>query len=272
MNLKFVILFVCVMIILTIFLCLCSTNKSKILNEYFTNPSSYLPIIIIAYNNLTFVKNFVNQLLHLPNPIIIVDNKSSYQPLLQFYDEIEKSTNHKIKVMKLRKNYGHRVYLSHKKLFPQVYILSDPDLQLNKDMPNNISDILYSLSEEYKKFKVGLCLDISDSHLFFPTKNYMGRKDMSIEKWEQKFWKNKIENPKYDLYDAPIDTTFTLVNWKYYNKNEYDAIRIGGEFTAKHLPWYDHYIQNNLEKDELEKMRIGDRSSSILKVLQESDD
>ena len=265
MIFEFLILFVCVIIILTIFSCLCSTNKS---NEYFTNLTD-LPIIIIAYNNLTFVKNFINQLLHLPNPIIIVDNNSSYQPLLQFYDEIEKSTNQKVKVMKLRKNYGHRVYLSKRKLFPQIYILSDPDLELNKNMPNNVSSILYDLSEEYKKFKVGLCLDISDSHLFFPTKNYMGRKDMSIEKWEEKFWKNKIENSRYELYDAPIDTTFTLVNWKYYNKNEYNAIRIGGEFTAKHLPWYDQYIQNNLEKEELEKMKIGDRSSSILKVLEQ---
>jgi hypothetical protein len=204
------------------------------------------------------------QLMDLPNPIIIVDNNSSYGPLLSFYDIISKEVQ-KVKVIRLRKNYGHEVYLERVDLFPAIYILSDPDLQLNKNMPRNVSEVLYKLSEDHKIFKVGLCLDISDSNLFIKTNNFPH--GHTILEWESQFWKHRVVHPKYELYRASIDTTFTLVNWKHYKGNTLQALRIGGKFTAKHLPWYQKYIENNVSFDELSKMRNGNRSSTILSVL-----
>jgi hypothetical protein len=225
-----------------------------------------IPIIIIAYNNFTFVQNFINQISHLPNPIMIIDNNSTYQPLLQYYKTL-KNSNKNIQIINLTMNYGHSVYYTRKDLFPQVYILSDPDLELNKKMPVNVSEILYDLSEKYKKFKVGLCLDISDSHLFLSTNNYNGAANMSIEKWEKKFWEKKLNDPNYELYDAAIDTTFTLVNWKYFKNNVYEAIRVGNQFTAKHLPWYDQYMNTHIPKDELKIMKKDNKSSNVIKLI-----
>ena len=51
---------------------------------------------------------------------------------------------------------------------------------------------------------------------------------------------NKIENNEYEMYAGWIDTTFCLYNKKYFyaGVNFLDAIRIAGNFTCKHLPWY----------------------------------
>ena len=254
-------------LLLVIILILLILNFIKCNNEKLTNLINIpnIPIVIIAYNNYTFVKNFIYQLLHLKNNIIIIDNNSTYKPLLSFYNYI--SNYYNIKVIKLNKNYGHEVYLKRKDLLPNIYILSDPDLKLNNNMPKNVSDILYNLSNHYKKFKVGLCLDISDSHLFINTTNYMNIKNMTIENWEKKFWEKKIINKKYELYNANIDTTFTLVNWNYYKNNKYDGIRIGKNFTAKHLPWYKNYIEYNIPNEELKFMKNNNTSSTIFNKI-----
>jgi FkbM family methyltransferase len=51
------------------------------------------------------------------------------------------------------------------------------------------------------------------------------------------FWKNKINDSDYELYTAGVDTTFCLINKKHiYNFD--NVIRVAGNFTSKHLPWY----------------------------------
>ena len=138
--------------------------------------------------------------------------------------------------------------------------MSDPDLELNKNLPDNFVDILYELSNKHKIYKVGFALDISDHENFLSCETYNGA---SIHNWEKQFWGNKIED-EYELYNANIDTTFSLINKKYFNGNHHEAIRIAGNFTAKHLPWYNNYIKNNIPKDELEIWRKNNKSSSIL--------
>jgi hypothetical protein len=58
-----------------------------------------------------------------------------------------------------------------------------------------------------------------------------------------------------------MDTTFCLINYNYLKENK---IRIAGDFTAKHLPWYKNFLKNNIPEDELEYWKDGNNSSSIL--------
>ena len=225
-----------------------------------------IPIVVISWNSLTFIKNFINQIKKLPNDIIILDNNSSYPALHKYYDILKNELGDKINIKQLKENYGHEVYLKRRDLLPDIYILSDPDLQLNPKMPLNVSDILYCISNKYNIFKVGLCLDISDHINFEETKNYMAP-NTTIKKWESQFWKKQIKNDIYELYDADIDTTFSLVNWHYYNENKYKGIRIGNNFTAKHLPWYKNYYENNFTKEELYYLKKNNKSSTIIKLL-----
>ena len=236
-------------------------KNNNVNNEYFTNE---IPIVIICWNNYYFVKNFVSQLLKYDNPIIILDNHSDYPELLDYYKEIKTELKDRIDIRMLDKNYGHKVYITLKDTLPNVYILSDPDLQLNDDMPKNFSEILLKLSDKYKSYKVGVALNIEDHDKFIKCDNYT--KDKNIHDWELQFWKNKINDDEYELYYADTDTTFCLINnnYNYNNNHNNNNIRIANNFTAKHLPWYEDYIKNNISQKEIDHWKSNNKSSSIL--------
>ena len=85
----------------------------------------------------------------------------------------------------------------------------------------------------------------------------------NIYDWESQFWNNKIIDKNYELYKANIDTTFCLINNNYIN-NGTSNIRIAGEFTAKHLPWYKNYIIDNISKEEIDIWKKNNISSTLL--------
>jgi FkbM family methyltransferase len=139
--------------------------------------------------------------------------------------------------------------------------LTDPDLKFNKNIPTNFIEILANLSDKYETSKIGFALDISDHELFFLTTNYVH--NVSIYEWEKQFYEFKIWEKKFyefeiadnkiELYEAGIDTTFCLINKKNILNDFSLKIRVGGDFTAKHIPWYrdnevynvyDNYINN----------------------------
>jgi len=231
-------------------------------NDILTDTNE-IPFVIICWNNLTFVKNFVNQIKKYNRKIIILNNNSTYEPLYEYFTEIKNELGDKIEIKLLDQNYGHKVYITLKHILPDIYILSDPDLQLNENLPDNFVEILYNLSNKYKIYKIGFALDLSDKEHFLQCENYS--MNTSIYNWELQFWQNKIDNDEYELYSASIDTTFCLVNTKYF-AGDYltPAIRIAGNFTTKHLPWYKDYIKNNIPKEEIEIWRKNNKSSSIL--------
>ena len=224
-----------------------------------------IPIVVICYNNYFFVKNFVNQIKKYKNPIILLDNNSNYHKLLDYYKEIKNELGNKIDIRIFNENYGHKVYLKLKNELPNIYILSDPDLELNKNMPENFAEILLNISNKYKYYKVGSALNINDKDLFITCENYTNEKN--IYDWEKQFWINKIKDDKFELYDANIDTTFCLINNNYYDNNEYRAIRVAGNFTVKHLPWYNEYITNNMSEEEIKFWKKNNISSTILQFL-----
>ena len=248
-----------IIVILLLFLLILFLYELQYEKETFTNVDE-IPFVIICWNNLTFVKNFINQIKKYKRKIIILNNNSEHQLLYTYFDEIKNELGDQIEIRNLDQNYGHEVYMKLSDTLPDVYMLSDPDLELNKNLPDNFVDILYELSNKHKIYKVGFALDISDHENFLSCETYNGS---SIHNWEKQFWGNKIED-EYELYNANIDTTFSLINKKYFNGNHHEAIRIAGNFTAKHLPWYNNYIKNNIPKDELEIWRKNNKSSSIL--------
>lgn len=240
-----------------------NTIKYKSLENYNNiNTVNYydIPIVVICWNNLSFIKNFVEQIKHYKNPIILMDNNSNYPPLFEYYKKIQKEIPDKVKVILLEENYGHEVYITLKDSLPDIFFISDPDLQINPKMPHNFAEIFVKLSEKYKSWKVGSALDISDHKKFIQCDNYTD--NQSIYEWESKFWKNPIKDDNYELYDAYTDTTFCLVNSNYEDSTL--NLRIAGDFTVKHLPWYKDYIKNNTPEDEIVHWKNHNKSSSIL--------
>jgi hypothetical protein len=218
-----------------------------------------IPIVIIAWNNLFFVRKFVNQILRLQQPIVIIDNNSTYKPMLEYYISLKMELKERLTIHLLDKNYGHEVYVKLPHLLPEVYVISDPDLELNPMMPSNAIEHLLMISTMYELRKTGLALDISDSEKFIP-----GEFTKLVYGIESNYYKNKVIDQNYELYIAPTDTTFCLINKKH---DENRNLRVAGPFTAKHLPWYNNYLKENIPRDELEVWIRENKSSCILKHI-----
>ena len=218
---------------------------------------SAIPVFIIAYNNLTFVKNFVKQVYPYTQHIVIIDNCSTYIEQHKWYDSLQ---DPKIRILKLAENYGHSVIDKYGDQLgvPPVFVLSDPDLELNPKMPLDAIDRLHALSIKYQRHRIGLALNIADYEQFLEVDAKL------IHDNEVPYWQNKIPDDSYELYVASTDTTFALHN-RTFQDRWYDNIRIAGDFTCKHLPWYRDYIRNNVPKEELIEYYKNNISSSIAK-------
>lgn len=220
-----------------------------------------IPVYLIVYNSLHFTKKSVEQLRKYTRNIHIIDNKSDYPPLLQYYDN-----EYEFFLDRQQANYGHTVWMNQMFWqFPRIFAITDPDLEFNVNLPNNFLEILNQLTHKYKKGKVGFALDISDAELFYQDKNYtLGA---SIEEWEKRFWIKKIDNSEYELYDAGIDTTFCVVNKEF--KETGNAIRVAGDFTCKHIPWYQGW-QKQLGEEEWNYYKMNNISSGTIKMMMSS--
>jgi len=194
------------------------------------------------------------------NPqIIIIDNKSTCIRTFKYLIELK----NKYKIIDNEHNYGHNAWFLLLDSLPRRFIVTDPDLLFNKNMPANFIDILLELNEKYKTSRIGFALDISEPELMFPYsfEDYGYDGITTICDSQKVYWEKKIPDDKYELYEAEIDTTFFMFD----KENQYTgiSIRIAGLFTMKHLPWY---IDNVPDLSRYERMMMyndSNDSSSI---------
>ncbi len=212
------------------------------------NPN--IPIIVIAFNNITYLKNMLQQLEERkinPENIWIWDNNSTAPALLEFYEQISTKYN----LIKNNENYGPQFFASPHfiHLFPDFFVVTDPDLSFNEKMPNNFLEYLKQLTIDLSVFKAGLALDISPTPDF--NQELVSTRQYTVREWEMQFWLfpfSQYSNPK--VYRADIDTTFAVYNKKFIDNGFYNAVRVADDFTCKHLPWY----KNNIISEEERKM------------------
>lgn len=215
-----------------------------------------IPIIIVCYNNFRYVENTIQQLITI-NPrlrdlIIVMDNHSDDTETIDYLDQL------KLRVIRNKKNNGPWVS-SHKnreiyETMPERFILTDPDLEFNKNLPCDFCDILSKLSDQFQCEKIGFAISLRDHELMFQSDQHSNG---TIYQWESQFWTQPLKHDRYVLYRASIDTTFCLINKKYVRHNYENSIRVAGEFTCRHLPFYVinpilniyeryHYCTNNV--------------------------
>ncbi|MBI3520537.1 MAG: glycosyltransferase family 2 protein [Bacteroidetes bacterium] len=198
-----------------------------------------VPIIINNRNRYTFLKLMVEQLSSFGyKHIYILDNDSSYPPLLEYYKTVN------AKVIFLKQNVGYRA-LWETRIFEQFknqyYVYSDPDILLQHDCPKDFVYQLYVKLNKYSgKEKAGVALKIDDLPDFYQHKQ-------EAIKNELVYWTKQLEE---DVYDAPVDTTLALYKpLAFGNAEECEAIRVGGRLAAQHLTWY--LDSNHLSEEEV---------------------
>lgn len=202
-----------------------------------------IPIIINNRNRLQFLKEL---LLCLSSRgyenIYILDNDSTYPPLIDFY-----SQECFFKVYKLGKNLGH-LALWESGIIDQFkndyFVYTDPDILIDQNCPSNFMEVFLDILKKYPLVeKVGFSLRIDDLPDTFDMKQ-------QVVNWEKQFWKKKIaDNPP--LYKAAIDTTFALYRPYYLVGGHLQSpnIRVGEPYIAKHMPWYND--SSNLSEEEI---------------------
>ncbi len=189
-----------------------------------------IPVIINNRNRLTYLKQLIGwfEKSGMKN-IVILDNDSTYAPLLEYY----KLTNNK--VVFLKKNVGYTalwdlpIFDEYKKSY---YIYTDPDVLPVNDCPINMVEHLYDILKKYPEIeKVGLGLKIDDLPEHYAPK-------VKVLELEKKYWSKQIET---DLYNAQVDTTLALYRpLAKGNAETCKAYRTGGKYILRHLPWYEN--------------------------------
>ncbi len=202
---------------------------------------SKIPIIIPTFNNPSYAGQMIEQLRRFGlHNIVILDNNSQSDDMIAFLDEVRDT----VTVIDLPDNRGpHYVFTCPDSYacLPDVFCVTDPDLRFGTSMPLDFLGQLFFLTNRLEIGKAGLALDISERDTMSPDKITVLQQDYHIWEWEEKFWRECVGviDDGSPVYKASIDTTFALYNKRHFKKESfYDAVRVAGHYTCRHLPWY----------------------------------
>lgn len=211
-----------------------------------------MPCLIIGYNQYTYIKDMVEQLEKYTDDIIVVDNASNFQPLLYYYEKDFKYT-----LLRQKTNKGHLVYSDEfvRKLTGEVFIVTDPDLKFNPNLPDNFIEELINISNHFNAIKVGFALCIDGDNL---------RTDIPFVEYERNYWQKRLYyqlNPYMEIYYAPVDTTFCLINYRHEFMKQ---LRVAGDFTCIHRPWHTNFLDGFLPEEYETYIKTNQSSSWFL--------
>lgn len=210
-----------------------------------------VPIFINARDRLGVMKKLIDWLLNAGyRKLIILDNNSTYPPLLEYYSALERDS--RLKIIRLGKNLGYRaLWLSgvlETLKIATPYVYTDPDILPIEACPKDfIKRLIKILDSNHEIRKVGLGL-VYDDITFFDRER--------IQNFEANFYANTRVGD--NLYSAQVDTTFALYsNVRHYNLRF--SLRTTGDLQAYHLSWYFDY--DNLPADEKYYTEHADKNS-----------
>lgn len=186
-----------------------------------------IPVLINNRDRLGCLKQLIDWLERARfQRIYIVDNDSSYEPLLNYYAK----TPHT--VLRLGRNVGflsiwqEPIQINFQREF---YIYTDPDVVPAEDCPLDAAEVFADGLMRYPHVdKVGFGLKIDDLPVHARTSD--------IIEWEQRFWTDRVDA---QFFRAEIDTTFALYRPGARGASWLNALRSDAPYVARHLPWYE---------------------------------
>lgn len=191
-----------------------------------------IPVIINNRNRYTYLKMLIERLEGMGfHNIIILDNDSTYPPLLAYYHTIRNIH----RVVELKDNVGHLALWKSSlwdEIKDQYYIYTDPDVVPAEQCPVDMPAHLLTQLKKYPSIeKIGLGLKIDDLPDHYSNKQ-------QVLDWESKYWKNVIAP---GIYNSEVDTTFALYRPFTDGKTWVaPAYRTGEPYVAYHMPWYEN--------------------------------
>src|SRR6267142_3286870 len=196
---------------------------------------------------MTYVTNFnnlhrgffqlVNWLGH--DQVIVIDNASTWEPLLKFYD-----LHPMLYVMRQTENLGPYAFweLGLHKQQAERFIVTDPDVVPADGCPSASQTVAHmnSIMDDYQAGKVGPSLRIDNLPDHFKHKQ-------DVIKWEKHFWDQMTLLP--DAYHADIDTTLAMYEPGSEVRHDKPCLRLAPPYSFEHVPWYEDLAAVNMERD-----------------------
>jgi hypothetical protein len=200
---------------------------------------SLTPVFINCFNRVTVLSQLVEWLLRAgQRRIILLDNGSTYSPLLKYYEQF--AYERRVTVVRLGRNFGNVALWASdilKRLeWREPFVYTDPDVLPDDECPIYwMRHFTTVLEKNPTIMKVGFGLRIDDIPDCYRFKS-------DVIAWEKQFWENPMGR---GLYRAPIDTTLALYRsgtlaWtlSLVEEAKHCAIRTGAPYLARHLDWY----------------------------------
>ena len=221
------------------------------------------PIVIVNRNRFEYLerqiacfrdRGFTN--------LIILDNDSSYPPLLEYYK------NCPAEVVRFKENFGHLVLWRSgffRRFRHRCFVYTDSDIVLTPDCPDDFMAHLHRLLKKHSwADKVGLGLVTADL-----PENYEHREKVISHETKA------IIRPIGDgANQAWLDTTFALYAPNIPHSVGPNSIRTGAPYQAIHLPWYrnraefteeDHFYHSSCRPDCGHWTNLSQRGVDIIK-------
>lgn len=234
------------------------------------------PILINNYCNLD--RGFRDLLAWLHRAghtsIAVIDNASTYLPLLDFYASSPLMQN--VQLIHAGANLGHEALwrLDLHKILPRLagsgsrFIYTDPDCVPDENCP---LDLVRKMHEVFDRFlptgaKVGPAIRIDNIPDHFAQRDHMRFCESSY--WLRKYLEG-------DCWDAPIDTTFALYGagwnrWPLAESGGVPHVRLDFPYVVEHRPWYED-SSNLTEEARFYRAHALPEFSSSLAVLEAAD-
>jgi len=216
----------------------------------------HLPIFINCRDRVGCLSQLVDWLLQAGyENLILLDNDSTYEPLLQYYEDIR---SERVRVVMLGENLGHTALWDSAVLemldVKTPYVYTDPDVLPSEECPKRfLQDILRVLSRYPGIQKVGAALRYDDI-------TYAGSNQTRAG--ESCYYHAPLDE---NVYFANVDTTFALYrNVRFYHRGP--ALRMAGKYVFRHLPWY--YDIHQLPKDEAYYLAHANTSSTMKREVE----
>lgn len=204
-------------------------RREKIFDNQKKEGLNAIPIFLISFNRVSFIKSMISHLEKIGKTnIIIIDNASTYPPLLDYYKTLP------YKIIRLKENGGYRVFWENpifEEYRKKFYIVSDPDVEPIEECPEDFVEKFFDILYKYPMArKVGFSLKIDD----LPSNGIFTKQ---VVKWEKRYYKTFIK--KDQIYYADVDTTFALyVPDDLVVSGFREAFRTAYPYQARHVPWY----------------------------------
>lgn len=220
-----------------------------------------IPIVILNKDRFGPTKDLVESLVKRNyNNITIIDNESTYEPLLEWYktcgvevfiNDIPATLYDTGTLYRLSMEIRHPKFVE---MIKDFYVFTDSDTVPVEEAPEDFIDHMVELCAQFNAHKVGLGLKLDDLPDSPTATHYIS----NILEKESVFWQRRVDHPNYELFLGAIDTTFAVYAPNSPALYGEQTIRMGGAYQARHMPWY--YDTNNLPEDEahyLKHLRAG---------------